>query len=372
MRRLGILMEPDRSNPMEVEGVLNPAAARGPDGALYLFPRLVAKGNYSRIGIARVLFDAQSDPCGVERLGIALEPEEPFEKNPETGGGCEDPRVTYVEPLQHYFMTYTAYGPEGPRIALAASRDLMRWQRLGLLRFGETAPVNFNNVLNKDAVLFPAMIADPNGVPSIGVIHRPLFPGSQPHEVMADLERRRRTHETRETAANRQPRLHHESLWISYSPQPTKPEHLRNLEAHHRLMSPRYSWERIKVGAGAPPLLTRHGWLLIYHGVCGTLDHSRKRLRYSAGALVLKPNQPDEIVYRSRHPTLAPDENEGEGVVPNVVFPTGIDQRTDIGQPERVDVYYGMADDRIGVATLSIPARLPRMAEQPEARRDAA
>jgi hypothetical protein len=57
LRRLGMLMEPEPGNPQEVEGVLNPAAVRGPDGELYLFPRLVAKGNYSRIGIARVRFN---------------------------------------------------------------------------------------------------------------------------------------------------------------------------------------------------------------------------------------------------------------------------------------------------------------------------
>jgi hypothetical protein len=72
LRRLGILMEPEPGYPLEVEGVLNPAAARGPDGELYLFPRLVAKGNYSRIGIARVRFNEAGDPVGVERLGIAL------------------------------------------------------------------------------------------------------------------------------------------------------------------------------------------------------------------------------------------------------------------------------------------------------------
>ncbi len=55
LRRLGVLMEPEPGNPLEAAGVLNPAAARGPDGQLYLFPRLVARGNYSRIGIARVL-----------------------------------------------------------------------------------------------------------------------------------------------------------------------------------------------------------------------------------------------------------------------------------------------------------------------------
>ena len=57
LQRLGLIMEPEPGNPLEVEGILNPAAVRGPDGQLYLFPRLVAKGNYSRIGIARVTFN---------------------------------------------------------------------------------------------------------------------------------------------------------------------------------------------------------------------------------------------------------------------------------------------------------------------------
>jgi len=46
LQRLGEIMEPEPGNPYEVEGVLNPAAARGLDGQLYLFPRLVARGNY--------------------------------------------------------------------------------------------------------------------------------------------------------------------------------------------------------------------------------------------------------------------------------------------------------------------------------------
>jgi predicted GH43/DUF377 family glycosyl hydrolase len=41
------------------------------------------------------------------------------------------------------------------------------------------------------------------------------------------------------------------------------------------------------------------------------------------------------------------------------VFPTGIDRRDDLGSPERFDVYYGMADDRIGVARLDIPDLVP-------------
>ena len=75
LKRLGVLMEPEPGNVHEVEGTFNPAAVRGHDGQLYLFPRFVAKGNKSRIGIARVKFRETGDPCGVERLGIALEPQ---------------------------------------------------------------------------------------------------------------------------------------------------------------------------------------------------------------------------------------------------------------------------------------------------------
>src|SRR5450759_463354 len=117
LRRLGQIMEPEPGNPLEAEGVLNPAAARGPDGALYLFPRLVARGNYSRIGIARVRFNEAGDPAGVERLGIALEPEADYERQSDGRGGCEDPRITFVEPLRRYVMAYTALSPNGPRIA---------------------------------------------------------------------------------------------------------------------------------------------------------------------------------------------------------------------------------------------------------------
>src|SRR6478735_923465 len=106
LKRLGLAMDPEPGNPLEAEGVLNPAAVRGPDGQLYLFPRLVARGNYSRIGIARVRFDEAGDPVGVERLGIALEPEADYERRSDGGGGCEDARITFVEPLQCYVMTY--------------------------------------------------------------------------------------------------------------------------------------------------------------------------------------------------------------------------------------------------------------------------
>ncbi len=57
--RLGVIMSPQADRPHEAWGVLNPGGVRAPDGTLHLFPRLIAEGNYSRIGHARVRFEGE-------------------------------------------------------------------------------------------------------------------------------------------------------------------------------------------------------------------------------------------------------------------------------------------------------------------------
>jgi len=362
LKRLGQIMQPEPGNAHEVEGVLNPAAARGPDGQLYLFPRLVAKGNYSRIGIARVKFNEAGDPCGVERLGIALEPEADYELVPHGGGGCEDPRITFMERLQRYVMTYAALSPIGPRIALAVSEDLIHWKRLGLATFEAYRGIDFAHVDNKDASVFPVAIPNHAGKMQMAILHRPLFPGSRPEETACEPE-------------SRVVDLDHESIWISYCPvalDGLKPNQLGLFNSHHRLATPVSAWERLKIGGGTPPVLTRHGWLILYHGVSempktGSDSH---HLRYSAGVMVLSKEHPQTILYRSRQPVLTPESPaELAGTIANVVFPTGIDRRDDLGTPDRFDVYYGMADSRIGVARLDLPDVLPPggIADPPDA-----
>ncbi len=352
LQRLGVLMEPEPGNPMEVEGVLNPAAARGPDGMLYLFPRLVAKGNYSRIGIARVKFNDDGDPDGVERLGIALEPQADYELRADGSGGCEDARVTYVEPLQYYVMTYTAHSPSGPRIALAISQDLFHWERIGLATFEPFQGIDFVHVDNKDASIFPVAIPNHTGKMQLALIHRPLFPGTRPEETACESDAR---------IVDRA----HESIWISYCPMPNKgmtPHRPGLFNSHHRLATPVSLWEKLKIGGGAPPILTRHGWLIVYHGVSKIDDptNDERQLCYSAGVMVLSKKHPQNILYRSEQPVLTPERyDERHGTVANVVFPTGIDRRDDLGTPDRFDVYYGMADSRIGVARLDLPEHLP-------------
>ena len=361
LRRLGMLMEPEPGNPQEVEGVLNPAAVRGPDGGLYLFPRLVGKGNYSRVGIARVLFNEAGDPTGVERVGIALEPEAEYELRPG-GGGCEDPRVTFVEPLKRYIMTYTAFSALGPRIAMAESEDLSHWKRLGLATYAHWHGIELNDVDDKDASLFPVAIPDSAGKLELGMLHRPLFVGTRPEETV-------RHPGSREVDLNR------ESIWISYCPAALKsraPDRLGQFTSHHRLATPVSAWERLKIGAGTPPVLTKHGWLIVYHGVSEADDGAGGHpLCYSAGVMMLSAQHPRVIRYRSVEPVLTPLlVQERHGRVANVVFPTGIDRRDDLGTPDRLDVYYGMANNRIGVARLDLPEQIlaGAVADPPEAK----
>lgn len=351
IERLRTIMEPEPGNEMEMEGVLNPAAVRGKDGHLYLFPRLVGKGNYSRIGIARVKFNNAGDPVGVERLGIALEPEVDYERH-ANGGGCEDPRIVYAEPLQHYVMNYVAFGPHGPRIAIARSNDLIHWERIGLARFAPYKHIKFEGVDNKDSSAFPCLVPNPDGEMQMGIIHRPIFPGTSPEALRGGDN-------------NREIDIHLESIWVSYCPfdlRMHKPAKNANFTSHHLLAAPEADWEKLKIGCGTPPVMTKLGWMIIYHGVHETEANgdNKRRLVYSAGIMVMAKDDPCKILYRSKEPIMTPERRDEQvGAVANVVFPTGIDQRNDIDQPNRFDIYYGMADDRIGVARLEIPDELP-------------
>lgn len=348
--RMGVIMEPLAGEANEVEGVLNPAVVRGKDGQLYLFPRLVGAGNFSRIGMARVLFNKAGDPTGVERMGVVLSPEADYELR-EGGGGCEDPRVTYLEPLGHYVMTYTALSSRGPRIAIAISDDLFEWRRVGLAHFHAYKGLSFDGIDNKDASIFPMLVASHMGKPSVAMLHRPLFPGTRPEEK-ADPD-------------VAQPRAEHlENIWISYHHIDEHADGRRSHQfiGHHKLAAPVAPWEALKIGGGAPPMMCRHGWLFLYHGVHETskTPSGRAKLCYSAGVMVMSPDHPTKITYRSAEPVMVPEtEAELHGTVDAVVFPTGLDRRDDLNDPDRFDVYYGMADDRIGVARLRVPAELP-------------
>ncbi len=200
--------------------------------------------------------------------------------------GVEDPRITPVDGAFHF--TYVAVSRHGAATALASTQAFRECRRHGIIFPPE----------NKDAVLFPERIGG-----MYAALHRPspATPFTRPE------------------------------MWLATSPD------LRHWGGHRVLLGGGEEWEMGRIGGGTPPVRLPQGWLEIYHG------SSRGRRgavgAYSAGALLLDPDDPGRILGRS--PRLFEPETafEKEGFVPGVVFPTGIVPRED-----RVLVYYGAAD----------------------------
>lgn len=345
VERLGLAVEPS-GDPNEACGILNPAAARAAAEELVLYPRCVAEGNISRIGTIRMR--ESGGRFEMERLGFALQPAAPYELRPHPGYGCEDPRVTYLPVLEAYVMTYTAFGPDGPRIALAISEDAYNWQRLGLARF---AGANVGGD-DKDAAFFPEPVLSPKGRRSLAFYHRPML-------HLSSVDGRAAI-----PMIERMPFEDRESIRIAYVPlNPVLKDraNLCNVAESVRVLSPDAQWGSIKIGAGTPPVriaLDRtEAWLSVFHGVDQTSGRGRKpALRYSAGIVIHDLERPDYILYRSPQPVLVPEtRRERHGIVDNVVFPSGIDPRPDLGE-RTYDIYYGMGDYSIGAARMRIEA----------------
>src|SRR5919112_1398174 len=261
--RVGVLMTADPDDPREAEGVLNPASGWGADGELYLLPRVVAKGNVSRVGLIRVRI-TDGVPAAVERLGMVLEPEQTWE-TAHGNAGVEDPRVTWIEAIGLHVMTYVALGPLGPRTAIATSTDLRHWKRRGpvLYRWDDGSDVDLNLFHNKDTVFFPEPVTAPDGTPSLAVLHRPM--GLLRPFIGDDWA----------TATPPRAPERHQSIWISFLPLTDvrrDPRALTLWSGHRFLAGPEFPWEELKIGGGPPPVRVSEGWLVLHHGVTGVID----------------------------------------------------------------------------------------------------
>ncbi len=344
--RLGSVLSPD-GDAREAEGVLNPAGVRARGGEFLLYPRCVAAGNVSRIGIVRV--HANGDERSFERCGYALEPQAPYERRAAPGGeGCEDPRVTFIPVLDRYVMAYTAFGPKGPRIAFALSYDGYEWERLGLADF--SAP-ELPAGDDKDAAFFPEPVISPAGVLSLALYHRPMLhisavDGRAAVPLILDL-----------------PPADRESICIAYVPLEPVLADVRNLltiAESVQVLVPHGTWGRIKLGGGTVPVRIAEGWFSLYHGVDAIPIDGGFKMRYSAGVVIHDADDLTQIRYCSDAPIMVPEgDDELVGMVGNVVFPTALD----IDGDRTFDVYYGMADSRIGRARIALAPAAEESAE---------
>lgn len=288
------ILEPKRNNSWEAQAVFNAAAVYG-DGLIHIVYRALGSDNISRLGYA----------TSADGFTIKERYEEPI-FNPAgyaERDGCEDPRLTVIG--DECLMAYTAYRnhdyPAVYQISLTSIglKDFLdrRWN-------WKERTLPFPGVRNKDAVIFPGKVDG-----KYLMFHR-----VEP------------------------------SICVAYS------DDLKKWWGFKSIMEPREKmWDSEKIGAAGTPIELNEGYLFIYHGV-------DKTKRYSLGAALLDKSNPEEVIYRSEQPILAPSESyECVGDVPNVVFSCG-----NVKLDNRVIVYYGGADRVLCAASYELNELLPK------------
>ena len=288
--------------PYPAHTVFNAGATLLQDGTTLLLCRVEDRTGLSHLSVAR-------SKNGVD--GWQIDPEPTFAADagnyPEELWGVEDPRITYVPELEEYVFTYTAYGPEGPGVSLAATKDFREFRRLGVAMPPE----------DKDAALLPRRIGG-----RWALIHRPV-PRPDPNRGGAHI-------------------------WMSFSDDPRKwQDPVMILEARQGGW-----WDARKIGLCSPPIETPEGWLVIYHGVRTTCAGCIYRL----GLALLDLERPERCLLRGDRWVFGPEtEYELLGDVGNVVFPCG---QTIGPDGDTLNLYYGGADTCMALATGSIRALL--------------
>jgi predicted GH43/DUF377 family glycosyl hydrolase len=292
------IISPVAAHAWEAQCTFNPAAIYEGD-KVHIFYRAMSADNTSLIGYASSVNGTVTDKRLAEPVYV---PREDFEmkKVPNGNSGCEDPRLTKIGDT--IYMCYTAFdGIDPPRVAFTSisAKDLVanKWN------WSKPILISPPGVDDKDAAVFPKKI-DGKYV----FLHRL---GGE--------------------------------IWID------KVDSLDFKDGKFLggeiLMHPRdTAWDSKRIGISAPPIETKYGWLLLYHGISKRTGH------YTVRAALLDKKDPTKILYRTHDPLLEPKTAyEREGIVNNVVFPCGA-----VLIKKQLFVYYGAADKVTGVATIDI------------------
>ncbi|OGI74354.1 hypothetical protein A2W67_02830 [Candidatus Nomurabacteria bacterium RIFCSPLOWO2_02_40_28] len=292
------IITPKTTHPWEAKATFNPAVLRLGDTTHILY-RALSADNTSSIGYA-----ASKDGVNIdERLSEPIySSRESFESKKVAGAnsGCEDPRLTKIG--KTIYMCYTAFDGIGPaRVAITSISEKnflqknWKWEKPVVI-----TPEGFDD---KDTCIFPEKTKG-----KYFILHRV---GDQ---ICGDYFKT-----------------------LNFKNETVK--------KCIRIIGPRInSWDSSKVGITAPPIKTKYGWLLLYHGV------SKSHNTYRVGAVLLDKNDPALVISRTTDPIFEPREPyEKLGIVNNVVFPCGMALQDDL-----LYIYYGAADSVVGVATVEL------------------
>jgi predicted GH43/DUF377 family glycosyl hydrolase len=254
-----------------------------------------------------------------------LSPEFEYESH-----GIEDPRIVKIEDL--YYLTYSAYDGKNALGALAISKDLKHFKKEGLI-VPQIKFSKFKRLVSKCKIT-PKYLEMNEAYPTLMIKDVIFFP-RRINDQLCFLIRIKP--DIQIVSVNNLKELTRE-FWDKY---------FLNFEENIVLTS-MHGHEISYIGGGCPPIETKHGWLVIYHGATSTLDGSYV---YSACASLLELDDPRKEIARLPYKLFIPDkEYELKGNVDKVVFPTGT-----ILIKDTLYIYYGAADERIAVASLSLP-----------------
>ena len=247
------------------------------------------KNGTSRLGYAEssdgVHFTRRKDPVFV--------PEMDYERD----GGVEDPRLVHIGDI--YYLTYTGYNKKDAQLCLAVSKDLVHWERKGVILPAYKG--NWNVAWTKSGAIVPEKIDGKYWMYFLG--------------TAAD--------KTNQMGLASSTDLLH---WTEATATPVLPRRPGKFDS--RVVEP-----------GPAPLLTRDGIVLIYNG-------ADDQLVYRTGVVIFDRRDPRKVLTRSDEPIFSPEKDwEKTGQVPNVVFVEGMVERSG-----HYYFYYGGADKYVGVA----------------------
>lgn len=290
------ILLPIASHSWEDKAVFNPASL-DLKGRVHIVYRAMGSDDTSVMGYAI----SKNGREITERLERPIyTPQQAFEGKSHPGNsGCEDPRLTEID--GNVYMFYTAYDGVHPPVVAATS-------------------ITTKNFLNRNWNWTPATLVTPVGIDNKDAC---LFPEKINGHYLI---------------------FHRAHNHICLDPIASLNFDVDKVESFTPIVGPRTGmWDSAKVGIAAPPVRTKKGWLLIYHGVS---DNST----YRVGALLLQLKDPTIVIARTTDAIFEPQtEYEKNGQVNQVVFPCGIVVRGDT-----LFMYYGGGDSVVGVATASI------------------
>jgi predicted GH43/DUF377 family glycosyl hydrolase len=254
----------------------------------------------------------------------------------EWEGGCEDPRVVEREDGT-YMMTYTAFDGQTARLAVATSRDLVRWTKRGLA-FEEAEGGRYQDLWSRAGAVLAT--SSPTGRLIAARVAGTYWMYWGDSDVFAatsdnlvDWRPVTRTDVLVKKVTHRGGGLYDVDV-------------PRSRTSFRPVLSPRCGrFDSALVEPGPSAILRPDGILLVYNA-SNSRDNGDPLLpdgASSPGQALLDPLDPTALLARARDGFLGPESAlETDGRVPraqSLVFFNG-----------RWLLYYGMGDSRIGVA----------------------